>query len=75
MNEPTTFEDLKELDLDTCKGLNSLSEYTKDDLEEVFCLTFAVNENYWGELVSYDLIVITLLIKAKWSYNPSNPTK
>jgi hypothetical protein len=62
MNEPITFEDLKELDLDTYKGLNNLFEYTKDDLEEVFSLTFAVNENYWGELVSYDLIVINLLI-------------
>lgn len=49
MNEPVSFDDLKELDLDIYKALNLLSEYEKDDIEEAFAINFSITEyDNWG---------------------------
>ena len=49
MNEPVSFEDLKELDLETYKALMHLSEYEKDDIAETFGLNFTITEyDTWG---------------------------
>ncbi|CAD8049649.1 unnamed protein product [Paramecium primaurelia] len=57
MNEPVSFEDLKELDLDTYKALNLLNEYEKDDIEEAFAINFSITEyDNWGQALNVELI-------------------
>ncbi|CAD8050039.1 unnamed protein product [Paramecium sonneborni] len=56
MNEPTCFEDLKELDLDLYKGLNTLDEYQQDNIEETFGLNFTINEIAWDNITTIELL-------------------
>ncbi|CAK90602.1 unnamed protein product (macronuclear) [Paramecium tetraurelia] len=57
MNETVQFEDLKELDLDTYKALNLLSQYEKDDIEQAFAFNFSITEyDNWGQPLQVDLI-------------------
>lgn len=58
MNEETNLEDLKELDFDAYKGLNTMAEYDKDDFETVFALNFAITEIIYGETKITELIVL-----------------
>ncbi|CAK72340.1 unnamed protein product (macronuclear) [Paramecium tetraurelia] len=56
MNEPTCFEDLKELDLEVYKGLNTLAEYKQDNIEEVFALNFTITESVWDDIIVVELL-------------------
>ncbi|CAD8051213.1 unnamed protein product [Paramecium sonneborni] len=56
MNEPTCFEDLKELDLDLYKGLNTLDEYDQNNIEDVFSLNFTINEVAWDNINLVELL-------------------
>ena len=62
MNEPTCFEDLKELDLDLYKGLNTLAESEQDNIEETFGLNFTITEVVWDNLIPVELLVFLLNI-------------
>ncbi|CAD8143688.1 unnamed protein product [Paramecium pentaurelia] len=56
MNEPTCFEDLKELDLEVYKGLNTLAEYEQDNIEDTFALNFTITEAVWDDIIAVELL-------------------
>lgn len=44
-----TLSDLAELDRTTAKSLQHLLDYNQEDVEDVFCLTFSISQNCFGE--------------------------
>lgn len=55
LNETVGLNDLKELSPSMANSLKSLLEYEGDDLQDVFCLTFDINRDVWGEIVTVEL--------------------
>jgi len=55
LREDENLDDLRELQPDVAKNLQSLLDYQGDDFIEVFDLNFQVNESYFGELTNIDL--------------------
>jgi len=56
LGEPVGLDDLDQLNPGLAKGLRELLNYDKDDVEEVFCLTFQVTYDYWGQQQFHDLV-------------------
>jgi hypothetical protein len=50
-------KDLKDLDADVYRGLISLENYEKDDVEDAFLLFFNAPEEVWGSTIYVDLKV------------------
>lgn len=50
-----SLDDLATLSPTIARGLQDLLAYDKDDLEDVFCLNFALSEDYYGELKTLPL--------------------
>ena len=44
-----TLSDLAELDQTTAKSLQHLLDYKEEDVEDIFCLTFSISQNSFGE--------------------------
>lgn len=55
LNEPVVLSDLKGLSPNTANSLQSLLDYEDDDLEDVFCLTFEITRDVFGEVKSIPL--------------------
>lgn len=55
LNEPVTFQDLKDLDPITVKSFEELLAYNKPDLDEVFNLTFEITKEVYGEIQTIPL--------------------
>jgi len=55
LNEPVGLGDLKDLSPSMANSLKSLLEYDSDDMQEVFGLTFDLNRDVWGEIVTIEL--------------------
>ncbi|KAL1509492.1 hypothetical protein ABEB36_004214 [Hypothenemus hampei] len=55
LNETVGLNDLKELSPSMMNSLKTLLEYDGDDIQDVFCLSFNINRDVWGEIVTVDL--------------------
>ncbi|XP_030753015.1 probable E3 ubiquitin-protein ligase HERC4 isoform X2 [Sitophilus oryzae] len=55
LNEPVGLNDMKELSPSVANSLKSLLEYSEDDLQDIFCLSFDINRDIWGEVVTVEL--------------------
>ncbi|CAG9769467.1 unnamed protein product [Ceutorhynchus assimilis] len=55
LGERVVLNDLKELSPAMMNSLKSLLEYENDDLQDVFCLTFDINRDVWGEITTLEL--------------------
>eukprot|EP00768_Dysnectes_brevis_P004664 gnl/Dysnectes_brevis/3377_a4248_446.p1 GENE.gnl/Dysnectes_brevis/3377_a4248_446~~gnl/Dysnectes_brevis/3377_a4248_446.p1 ORF type:complete len:821 (-),score=255.47 gnl/Dysnectes_brevis/3377_a4248_446:57-2342(-) len=55
MGRPVGLEDLVSVDPDLYRGLNDLLEYEGEDVEDVFCLTFSVTEQWLGRTEQREL--------------------
>eukprot|EP00009_Paramoeba_aestuarina_P002693 CAMPEP_0201515566 /NCGR_PEP_ID=MMETSP0161_2-20130828/7096_1 /ASSEMBLY_ACC=CAM_ASM_000251 /TAXON_ID=180227 /ORGANISM="Neoparamoeba aestuarina, Strain SoJaBio B1-5/56/2" /LENGTH=342 /DNA_ID=CAMNT_0047912423 /DNA_START=718 /DNA_END=1743 /DNA_ORIENTATION=+ len=55
MSKPVVFSDLEEVDPGLYKGLKQLMEYPGDDVEDVFCRTFEVSIEAFGETNTHPL--------------------
>ncbi|XP_048520980.1 probable E3 ubiquitin-protein ligase HERC4 [Dendroctonus ponderosae] len=55
LNEVVGLSDLKELSPLMANSLKALLEYQNDDLQDIFCLSFDINRDIWGEIVTVEL--------------------
>lgn len=55
LNEPVGLIDVKDLSPSTANSLKNLLEYPDEDLEDVFCVSFEINRDVWGEMVTVEL--------------------
>lgn len=51
----TSYDDLKEVDPALAHGLDQLLQYPGDDVEEVFCRTFEVQSDFYGEVRKWEV--------------------
>ncbi|KAI0988858.1 hypothetical protein GJ496_004425 [Pomphorhynchus laevis] len=51
-----TLEDLKDLSATTYRGFKEMLNYTKNDFQDVFCLTMSVEKDAFGKITTVDLI-------------------
>ena len=54
-DEVGSIEDLDDMSPTVAKGLRDLLDYPEDDIEDVFCLNFAVTEDVFGETQTKEL--------------------
>ncbi|XP_066150994.1 probable E3 ubiquitin-protein ligase HERC4 isoform X3 [Euwallacea fornicatus] len=55
LHEPVGLKDLYELSPFTANSLKSVLEYDQDDLEDVFGLTFDINRDFYGKVITMEL--------------------
>ncbi|XP_076460072.1 putative E3 ubiquitin-protein ligase HERC4 [Babylonia areolata] len=55
LHRPITLEDLRELMPTVGRSLQELLDYEEEDVENVFCLTFSVNQEVFGEVKAIEL--------------------
>ncbi|KAL7036552.1 hypothetical protein ACKWTF_008846 [Chironomus riparius] len=55
LNETPEFDDMKELSPMLWKSMQSLLDYQNDDVEDVFCLSFEITRNIFGETKTIEL--------------------
>ncbi|XP_043288767.1 probable E3 ubiquitin-protein ligase HERC4 isoform X2 [Venturia canescens] len=56
LNEPVGLSDVKDISPTIARSLQSLVDYQKPDLEEVFCLNFEISREVFGEHVVHELV-------------------
>jgi hypothetical protein len=56
LDVPSDLNDLFQLRPSVAKGLQSLLDYHEPDLEDVFCLSFEITYESWGENVTVPLL-------------------
>ncbi|XP_060525182.1 probable E3 ubiquitin-protein ligase HERC4 isoform X2 [Cylas formicarius] len=55
LREPVGLSDVKDLSPTIARSLKSVLDYADDDMEDVFCLSFDVSRDVWGEVVTVEL--------------------
>ncbi|XP_049804341.1 probable E3 ubiquitin-protein ligase HERC4 isoform X1 [Schistocerca nitens] len=55
LNEPVSLQDLKGLSPSMAKSLQDLLDYEEPDIEDVFCLTFEITREVYGEVKNLPL--------------------
>lgn len=55
LKEPVDISDLKELSPTIGKSMQQILDYKDDDLEDVFCLTFSITQEVYGEVRTIQL--------------------
>ncbi|KAH3862509.1 probable E3 ubiquitin-protein ligase HERC4 [Dreissena polymorpha] len=56
LNRPTTIEDISELMPTVGRSFEKLLGHEGNDVEEIFCLTFEISQEYLGELRTEELV-------------------